>query len=72
MTTAQDWRTEQREAGKRLKTLLIEADLNQVDVAEAIGITEASMSSYLLGRRQWPSDFEQRFRDAVEEKRDAA
>lgn len=68
MTTAQDWRTEQRAAAKRLKVLLIEADLNQVDVAEAIGITEASMSSYLLGRRQWPADFEQRFREAVAEK----
>lgn len=73
MTLVSDkWRGAQRKAGKRLKALLIEADLLQVDVAEAIGIRQASMSDYLNARRQWPDDFEQRFRDAVKQKQSAA
>lgn len=62
---ATEWRTEQREAGKRLKGLLVEAELMQVEVAESMGIRQAAMSDFLNARRQWPADFEARFRAAV-------
>lgn len=63
--TSADWRTAQRSAGKKLKSLLIEAEVTQVDVAEDLGIHESAMSAFMNARRQWPEDFEQRVREAV-------
>lgn len=62
---ATEWRTEQREAGKALKVLLIEADLMQLDVAASMGISQSNMAAYLNARVKWPADFEARFRAAV-------
>lgn len=60
-----DWRTEQRERAKALRHLLIDAGLNQTDVSDEMGLNRSRMSDYLNAHRQWPDDFERRFKDAV-------
>ena len=63
--TAANWRTEQRAKARALRILLLDADLKQVDVAEAMGVHAPHLSEYLNARRRWPEDFEERFRAAV-------
>lgn len=64
-TTTDDWRAEQRTAAKELRTLLIDRELQQVDVAEEMQISQTSMSDWLNGRRRWPSAFQSDFKAAV-------
>lgn len=64
--TVTDWRTDQRERGKALRRLLLDAEVKQVDVAEAMDIHAPTLSEYLNARRRWPDDFEARFRAVVE------
>lgn len=71
MTTAKvkAWKPAQRRRGNRLVILLRDSGLNQYDIADALGISQATVSNYLGGRNRWPDDFEARFRAAVAEKR---
>jgi DNA transposition AAA+ family ATPase len=48
---------------KELRKLLIDADINQSEMARRLGIHETAMSHFLNARRAWPQDFPARFRE---------
>ena len=60
-----EWRVPQRERAQVLRKLLIDEDVDQIRVAEEMGIHESVMSKYMRARRQWPAGFEAAFREVV-------
>jgi len=67
MSVAVDWLTPQRAASRELRGVLFDLELTQRMVAQQMGISDQMLSDYMRCARRWPTDFEQRFRDAVAE-----